>query len=97
VEIFNEFCVVACAHMSNLFLNDALPEELKGSLGWEIIGVASTAIVVNLLITIGVFLKDLVMMARRQMAERVSEKAMQKRLTNRKYLTQNFKGRFPQF
>jgi hypothetical protein len=51
IEIFNEMTILICANIMVLFLNIAMPFDLKDILGWTLMGCASFNIVVNLTIT----------------------------------------------
>ena len=48
VEIFNELSILLCSYIMTLFLNLAIPEDLKMNLGWAIIGIVSANIGTNI-------------------------------------------------
>jgi len=58
VEIWNEFCIWLVSYTVSMFLNGALEVELRGQLGWFLMGVAFVNIAVNLGITTGHSLLD---------------------------------------
>jgi hypothetical protein len=52
IEIFNEACILLCAHEINVLLDDSIPTNLKDTLGWVIMATAALNILVNLSIVI---------------------------------------------
>ena len=59
IEIFNELCILLCAHTFNIFINNALPFEVRYSLGWVFVGFAVINITGNMAITIKESLADI--------------------------------------
>ena len=56
-EMFNEITIYTCSLLLTVFLNIAIPLELKNIIGWAVIGVASFNIFINLCLTVRVTLK----------------------------------------
>ena len=50
IECFNEFCIMLCSHLTNVFLNIAVELETRDILGWVFMGIAMINILVNLII-----------------------------------------------
>jgi len=48
IEVFNEGSIYMCCHLMTIFLNIAIPLDLKDVLGYVIMGVATLNILVNL-------------------------------------------------
>jgi len=48
IEVFNEFTIAICSHITNVFLNIAVSLETRDLLGWVLMGVALMNILVNL-------------------------------------------------
>lgn len=51
IEIFNETTIYICCCVMTVFLNVAMPLELRDMLGWVLMGFAGFNIFVNLIIT----------------------------------------------
>lgn len=47
IECLNEACILYCAHMSVLLLNDALESSVKTSLGWSMVVIATINVFFN--------------------------------------------------
>jgi len=50
IECFNEFCIMLCSHVTNVFLNIAVSMDTRDALGWVLMGIALLNIVTNLVI-----------------------------------------------
>ena len=59
IEIFNEFTIYMCSNIMAVFLNVAMPTDLRLLLGWILMGFAGFNIVVNLAITVWGSIKDM--------------------------------------
>ena len=52
IEIYNEFTIYMCSNIMAVFLNVAMPQSLRGILGWCLIGFAGVSILVNMILTV---------------------------------------------
>ena len=59
IEIFNEFTIYMCSNIMGVFLNVAMPTDLRMLLGYILMGFAGFNIVVNLGITVWGSIQDM--------------------------------------
>jgi hypothetical protein len=90
IELFNELTIMLCCHVSNLFLNLAIPLAFRGLLGWILMGIAGFNVLVNLSIIIYNTLKDSYISFKEQKTHRAATKHFNRLMKNRKYLAENF-------
>ena len=64
LEIFDEVCILACSYTSCMLLNTGLSADIKNTLGFNYIGVASLSILFNLSVAITNSLKAFVVSIR---------------------------------
>ena len=60
IEIFNEFCIAISCHIMTTFLNIAMPLSLRDELGWFLMAIAGINILVNLILTMLISVKDII-------------------------------------
>lgn len=58
IELFNEFCIIICAHLYNIFLRGDGNITFVNSTGWAFIGVTGANILGNLSIVFVISIKD---------------------------------------
>ena len=97
IEIFNEVCIVLCAHTVTTFLNAAIPIELRDDLGWQLIGISGINIIINLTITGVDSIIDVWKTRRRALDVEKFNAISKKKLQNRSFLTKSAKNQFHQF
>ena len=59
IEIYNEWTIYMCSNIMAVFLNVAMPTELRILLGWVLMGIAAMNILVNLGITVWGSVQDM--------------------------------------
>ena len=47
IELFNEFCILLCAYLMNVFLEGVAPAPFMTKIGWAFMGVSMFNILIN--------------------------------------------------
>lgn len=97
IEIFNETCIMLCAHIVNVFLNIAVPLETRDLMGWVLMGIAFGNILVNLIMVVRAGIMQIIRdrWLKKRLAE--ADKMNTKTVSNRHYLIENVPGVFDNF
>ena len=97
IEIFNELCILLCAHTFNIFINNAVPFDMRYKLGWVFIGIAVFNIAVNLAFTIKESIVDIFNGIKNKFRTYRAEKIVSNRMKNRRILIEKAPKIFPYF
>jgi hypothetical protein len=97
IEIYNEFTIYMCSNIMAVFLNVAMPTDLRLLLGWVLMGFAALNIFVNLAITVYGSIKEMLSERKHKKYTKRAEKAMQIKLENRQKLMKQFPEKFKHF
>jgi hypothetical protein len=97
IEIFNETCIMLCAHIVNVFLNIAVPLETRDLMGWVLMGIAFGNILVNLIMVVRAGIMQIIRdrWLKKRLAE--ADKMNTKTVSNRHYLIEKVPGVFDNF
>jgi len=98
VEIFNEFTIMISAHITNIFLNVAIPKEVRDLMGWVLMGFAAFNVLVNLAIIVHrTMVYDIYYPLVKQFELSKARKRFLLNQANRKYLIDKMPGLLEEF
>ena len=96
-DVFNELAILGCSHITNMFLNNAIPSELRNLLGYSFIYIAGGSIVLNIVFT-GIFaVSDIISSCKKKNNDKSVLKMIEKKFENHKALFEASPAMFPNF
>jgi hypothetical protein len=92
IEIFNEFCILGCTYVLNVFLNIAAPPQFMGKMGWVFMGIAIFNILTNIVITGIMMLVEVLEHLAEKREEKKKQEIIEERIKNLEYIVESKVG-----